>query len=420
MSRPARRPRASSSRAPSAAAARPDTTCPGRSARSRPRRSAASAGGAVGGARALGRSERRGVPLGGVAIGRRHERRLAAHRQPHVAGGEVGVDRAAEREDRRPLRVGVGLGDARRFVDRAAPTSSCSNSTSHSSTPPGDRRGARRLRRARQRDVPFAGEQARRRVEADPAGAGQVDLAPGVQVGEVALGAGGPVERLDVGGRAGSGSRRRSARRARGGAAAARAARWCRGTSPTRARASLRRLHAGLEADDVRGCRCCSLRLRSTRKSIVRRRRAVDARRDSAARRGVSGSACRNGCSSRRCHVLVAERKVLGVRLEEEVERVVDGHLGDQVDLDAELAHLLREREPRDVVALRILLPVEEVLGWRDALRIGQDRRAAVRRRTQADELRRQCDRPVVAVVRHVVKGDVDAQGIFQLYHFSL
>ena len=29
---------------------------------------------------------------------------------------------------------------------------------------------------------------------------------------------------------------------------------------------------------------------------------------------------------------------MLGVRLEEEVERVVDGHLGHQVDLDAELS----------------------------------------------------------------------------------
>ena len=44
----------------------------------------------------------------------------------------------------------------------------------------------------------FAGEQARGRVEADPAGARQVDLAPGVQVGEVDLGAARAVERLDV------------------------------------------------------------------------------------------------------------------------------------------------------------------------------------------------------------------------------
>ena len=101
---------------------------------------------------------------------------------------------------------------------------------------------------------------------------------------------------------------------------------------------------------------------------------------------------------------------MFGGRLEEEVERVVDRHLGDQVDLDAELVDLLGERQPRDVVALRILLPVEEVLGRRDALRVGEDRRAAVRRRPQADELRRQLDGPVVPVLRHVAKRDVNAQ----------
>ena len=45
----------------------------------------------------------------------------------------------------------------------------------------------------------FAGEQAGGGVEADPAGAGQVDFGPGVQIGEVGGGAGGAVERLHVG-----------------------------------------------------------------------------------------------------------------------------------------------------------------------------------------------------------------------------
>ena len=63
-----------------------------------------------------------------------------------------------------------------------------------------DRRGARRLRRRGERDVALAGEQAGGRVEADPAGAGKVDLGPGMQVGEVGFGAGGgAVERLHVG-----------------------------------------------------------------------------------------------------------------------------------------------------------------------------------------------------------------------------
>ena len=64
---------------------------------------------------------------------------------------------------------------------------------------PRDRRGGERIGRAGQRDVALAGEQPRGRVEADPAGAGKVDLGPGVQVGEVGFGPRGAVERCDVG-----------------------------------------------------------------------------------------------------------------------------------------------------------------------------------------------------------------------------
>ena len=61
-----------------------------------------------------------------------------------------------------------------------------------------DRRGVAVVRRGRQRDVALAGEQPGRRIQPDPAGAGQVDLGPGVQVGEVVVGAGRAVERDQV------------------------------------------------------------------------------------------------------------------------------------------------------------------------------------------------------------------------------
>ena len=86
-------------------------------------------------------------------------------------------------------------------------------------------------------------------------------------------------------------------------------------------------------------------------------------------------------------HALVAERKSLRVRLEEEIEGIEHRHLGDQVHLDAQLARLLREHEAREVVSLRVLLPVDEMLCRRDLQRIGKDARAAMRRRTQADDL---------------------------------
>ena len=45
----------------------------------------------------------------------------------------------------------------------------------------------------------FTGQQPGCRVQPDPTGAWQVDLAPRMQVGEVDLGTTGAVERLDVG-----------------------------------------------------------------------------------------------------------------------------------------------------------------------------------------------------------------------------
>ena len=45
----------------------------------------------------------------------------------------------------------------------------------------------------------FAGEQSGSRIEPDPAGAGQIDFGPGVQVGEVAVRAARAVQRFDVG-----------------------------------------------------------------------------------------------------------------------------------------------------------------------------------------------------------------------------
>ncbi len=62
-----------------------------------------------------------------------------------------------------------------------------------------DRRGRVRLGRRRQRNVPFAGEQSRRRIEPDPSGAGQIDFGPGVQVGEIVGRARRTLERLHVG-----------------------------------------------------------------------------------------------------------------------------------------------------------------------------------------------------------------------------
>ena len=95
---------------------------------------------------------------GVVAVGLRHPRRLtdARHRHLEVEGH---------------FRLGVATAD---------------------------RRGAGRVRCGGKRDVAFAGEQPRGGIESDPSGAGQIDLSPGVEIGEVGVGTGRSIERFDV------------------------------------------------------------------------------------------------------------------------------------------------------------------------------------------------------------------------------
>ena len=55
------------------------------------------------------------------------------------------------------------------------------------------------MRRRGNRQMPLAAEHSRGRVHPDPAGAGQINLGPGVQIGKILVRAFRPVHRLDVG-----------------------------------------------------------------------------------------------------------------------------------------------------------------------------------------------------------------------------
>jgi hypothetical protein len=100
--------------------------------------------------------------------------------------------------------------------------------------------------------------------------------------------------------------------------------------------------------------------LSSTRKSTV-----LGASRDRREKRRAADR--RLGLEIGRSSVLrssvYSERKTVGVGLDEEIERIDHGHLGDEVDLDLELGGLLRKDEARQPVAVRILLPVHEMIG---------------------------------------------------------
>jgi hypothetical protein len=65
----------------------------------------------------------------------------------------------------------------------------------------------------------------------------------------------------------------------------------------------------------------------------------------------------------------------------------------------------------QDPVAEGVLLPVDEMLLRLDAQRIAQDGRARVRRRAQAQDVRRHVHGLVVTVVGLMADGDADGHG---------
>ena len=256
----------------------------------------------------------------------------------------------------------------------------------------------------------FPGKQARGRIQPDPAGTGQIDFAPGVQVGEIGLGTGRAIERLLVGGQldqvAGHEARcqpqvAQQLHQQPGRIAAGAGLQFQR---------FFRRLHAGFHADgvaDVIG------------QLLVQRHQEI----------GAADLLARNALEElfeqRRQRQLlpvghqfilqvlgILEGKLLGIGFEEEIEGIDDRHLGHQVDLDLEFGGLLREHQARQVVRFRVLLPVDEVRLGQHAQRIAQDAGTAVRGGTQADDLRTQVDGTVVLVRGDMVQGHVDRHGI--------
>ena len=67
-----------------------------------------------------------------------------------------------------------------------------------------------------------------------------------------------------------------------------------------------------------------------------------------------------------------------------------------------------REHQASQIVRLRVLLPVEEMLFGVDFQRIGKDRRAAMRRRAEAHDLGAEFDKAVVPVLSFMIQRDVN------------
>ena len=354
----------------------------------------------------LARAQRGHIPLGTVHVVDRHEGRLAAHGQPHVTALQDLVHPAAQGVDFRPLVVRVGLGDPRVFVNPADGhlVVKCRLAGVHAS---GHRGGRGRVGGRRQRQVAFACQQTRGGIESHPAGAGQVYLGPSMEVGEVVVGPGRPLQRLDVGAQLDQITRHKTGRQAQ----IPQELDEQPGGIPARPAAQLERLFAGLDpgfqADDV-AHRLVHIPIQIDQKVDGARHAPRDAVNER-----LQPWTDRQGLQVRPQFfaqpIRIAEWVLNRVALQEEVERVDRRQFGHYVHLQLKELRRPGEDQAGQEVAVRILLPVEEMLLRQDLQRIGRHRRAAVRRGPQADNLRRQRHGAIVAIGGPVMKSDTDA-----------
>ncbi len=105
---------------------------------------------------------------------------------------------------------------------------------------------------------------------------------------------------------------------------------------------------------------------------------------------------------------IVFEGELLRVRSQKEVEGIEHGHFHDQIDFNLEFARRVRKHQPRQIIGLRILPPVDEMAGGLHLERVRQNPGSAMRRRAQPDHLRAQAHRPVIPIVGDVIQSNVD------------
>ncbi|CFS53890.1 Uncharacterised protein [Mycobacterium tuberculosis] len=328
-------------------------------------------------------------PLFGDLVIHRHERRFAADGQPDVGGGQPLIDALAHLTDGLPGLVGVGQRDTWVFVYAGDGVGELQHGVAHvGAAADGCRAGG--VGRSRQRNVALAGQQPRRRVQPDPAGTRDVCLGPRVQVGEVGGGPRRPVERFDVGCQL-----NQVAGHEPGGQPELT---QDRDQQP-------RRVPARADAGAQREIRCLNSGLHAHAVADVGVDRAVECDQEvdgagAIGHREVAHPGLRELAGARTVAVFVDRPQVrpqvigerlgvghpcagpyLGPVLDKEVEGVDHLEVGDKPDGNTQLAHGIRKDQPRQKVAQRVLLPVDEVVGGLDAQRVGFDGGAGVRRR---------------------------------------
>ena len=341
------------------------------------------------------------IPFVAIHVVDRNESWFSAHRQANVTGGKFIVDPVSDFTQAVPLVLGVGLGDARIFMDaRDTHLMEKLHLTFTDETRNGS--GGLRLGRCSQWYVSFTCEQARGRIKANPAGSGQVDFSPRVEVCEVVVRTWRTIKRFHVGlelnqvtgHEAGSETEPAQSLDQKPPGVAARAAR--------KFQCFLRSLYSRLHPDHVADFAL---------QTLVEIDEEVGEPDLSPVDRGqkvFKTGSCRQRLQKKSqvflFQSLVLERILFRVRLEEKIERVDDRHVDSEADLEREMPGLFGKNETRQEIAVRILLPVDEMILRFYTQRIAGHRRAAVRRGPQTHGLRGKGDHAIVVVDGLVMK----------------
>ena len=266
--------------------------------------------------------------------------------------------------------------------------------------------------------MPLGSQQPAGGIESHPARPGQIDLGPGVQIGEIARRSWRSIQRRNIGGQlheipraeAGCQPDAPQQRHQQPGriAAAAGAAGEC----------FLRRLHASFQANQIANAllhrpveghqqidraRALGSRCAGQHATLEGVQKLID--QGAAGRQGqIGGQFCRKVW-------VISKRKAFRFGLQKEVEGIDRHQISHQIDRQHQLPGLFRQHQPGDMVSLWVLLPVEKMVARLDGEGIAGDERSAVGGGAQPHHMRPELHRPIKGIGRAMMQGDADRHG---------
>ena len=216
------------------------------------------------------------------------------------------------------------------------------------------------MRRGGDGNVPLAGQHARGDVEPDPARAGKIDLGPCVQIRKIVLDLARSLDRIDIGAQLNEVARDEAGGEPEMPQDLNQQPRRVTARSGARGQRLLRRLDARFHADDVADF---LLQLRVELDQEIHRAGRLARNVGQIFRKQRPGLDGREIWRKFGLEIVgIGERKTVGVGLDKEIERIDHGHLRREIDFDLELGGLFGEDKAREPVALRVLLPVHEMV----------------------------------------------------------